>query len=170
MGEVPRQLLQRIQVHCGPQLANIAIDQRHMPPFNLSMADELIKETPRVLACILCDQIIDDRTTRKKTLVGTFNQISARTFPACHPSLVVFLALTGGQGEYDIQLRLRLSDGEHSTILELSGPIQFDNPLHINEMSFTLNGVVFPEPGRYTFEVSADNGFLAERPFTVAAH
>ena len=50
---------------------------------------------PLVLAIILCDSVIREAQTNKLSLIGTFNGIFANHFPCTHPTLSVYIALTG---------------------------------------------------------------------------
>ncbi|MGF1449155.1 MAG: hypothetical protein ACFB20_07025 [Opitutales bacterium] len=131
------------------------------------MSDGLIQEKLDGLACVVCDQIIEDAATRKKTLVGIFNQIIARQWPFRHPSLVLFLSLTGGKGPYEVKVVLRSDDETIGTVAEISGRETFDSPLDIVELSFTMNGLVFPSPGRYIFDVYGNEEYVTHRPFLV---
>ena len=47
------------------------------------------KSTPSGLAIVVCDQIIEDKATSKKSLIGIFNNIASPTFPCRHPQLSV---------------------------------------------------------------------------------
>ena len=64
------------------------------------------KPTPSGLAIVVCDQIIEDKATNKKSLIGIFNNIASQTFPCRHPQLSVFVSLTEGHGNYDARMRI----------------------------------------------------------------
>jgi hypothetical protein len=64
------------------------------------------------LAVVLCGQAWQDPSTGKWFILGTFTRLSARSFPATVPSIVVYTALTGGQGEVALRLVLRDADGK----------------------------------------------------------
>ena len=64
------------------------------------------KSSPIGLAIVICDQIIEDKLTHKKSLIGIFNQIATPTFPCRHPRMAVFVSLTEGRGAYDVRLRM----------------------------------------------------------------
>jgi len=57
-------------------------------------------ETPMGLALVVCDTIIEDKLTGKKTLVGLFDRLQTSRLPCVHPAMTVFVSLTGGRGEY----------------------------------------------------------------------
>lgn len=124
------------------------------------------KPKPISLAMIICDMIMDDRKTGKKILVGTFNTINARNFPALHLEMHIFLTLTEGHGEYQSSLKCIRSDF-HKPIMEISGPIKFLSPLDVVEIGFALKNLAFPSPGTYIFQLSCDSDIIASRKFMV---
>ncbi len=125
------------------------------------------KPKPVPLAIVICDQIIEDRLTGKKTLVGVFNSIASRQFPCSHASMSVFVSLTDGHGKYECMLVCREESSEQP-ILQTQGPVEFADPTVVVEMHFALQGVTFPRPGLYSFEFYAEEELVVERKFNVA--
>jgi hypothetical protein len=125
------------------------------------------KPKPVPLAIVICDHIIEDRATGKKTLVGLFNSIAARSFPCSHSSMSVFVSLTDGRGKYECELVCRQEDNAQP-LLQTKGPIEFADPNVIVDMHFALQGVTFPKAGLYSFEFYADEELVVERKFNVA--
>jgi hypothetical protein len=76
---------------------------------------------PDVLAMLVCDQIITDRLTGKQSLIGMFSRIHAMGFPATHPQLCVFVALTDGHGKTDLSIRVVDSNEARAAIVEGKG-------------------------------------------------
>jgi hypothetical protein len=121
---------------------------------------------PQNLAFIVCDSIIEDRATGKKTLVGIFNRVNSRTFPCTHPALSVFVSLTEGHGRYQAQLQC-VKSTEDKPILQIEGPVEFESPNVVVELGFNIRGLTFPEPGPYEFQFSCDGELVRSRPFEV---
>lgn len=132
------------------------------------MSADYIK--PTVLALVVCDEVIEDLTTRKKSLIGLFNNIHAQNFPSIHTQLVVFIAMTG-QGVAPIRLELVHAEDvteESKPILRLEqAEFRFKDPNTIVDLVFKFNGVPFPRPGLYHFRVMSGNELLSERDFRV---
>ena len=122
-------------------------------------------ETPTGKAILLCEQVIEDRYSGNKTIVGTFNRIHAPRFPLDYPRMAVFVALVNGRGPVTVKLVLK---NEESTLLETSGPIEFDNPHQVVEIIFSLVGIRFDSPGLYVIEVFAEDIFIFQTTFEVA--
>ena len=70
------------------------------------MSDQPI---PSGVAIVVCDLIIEDKLTSKKSLIGIFNQIGAQSFPYRHPQICVFVSLTEGRGQCAARLRIAQS-------------------------------------------------------------
>jgi hypothetical protein len=122
------------------------------------------REQPIGQALLVCDQIITDAPTNKKSLIGVFNNLMALSFPVLHPSMCVFAALTNGNGQMEATLRCTVDAEE---VMKASGRIEFPDPNQVIELVFNLRGIVFPRPGMYTFELLCDGEFVIEKRFQV---
>ena len=125
------------------------------------------KSSPLGLAIVVCDQIIEDKLTSKKSLIGIFNQITAANFPCTHPRVVVFVCLTEGHGGYSARLRI-VHDETDTVVADLNGPIRFPDANAVVELNFDLVGLTFPQPGLYSIEFYCDDALILERRFNVA--
>lgn len=123
--------------------------------------------TPSGLAIVVCDQIIEDKLTHKKSLIGIFNNIHAGSFPCRHPQLSVFVSLTEGRGQYNARLRI-LNEETNEVVTDVKGPIQFPDVHAVVELVFNLVGLVFPSPGLYSIEFYCDEVLVLERRFHVS--
>ncbi len=127
----------------------------------------MVKKTlpePTVLAFIICDTIIDDKVTNKKSLIGLSSNFNTTNFPCTLPVINVYVSLTGGHGEYQCSLSCMKDDGSNE-ILRLSGLMKFETPLAIVESIFSLRGVSFPDAGIYRFEFSCNDIPIISRKF-----
>jgi len=122
--------------------------------------------TPSGLAIVICDQIIEDKQTHKKSLIGIFNNINATSFPCRHPQISVFVSLTEGRGECNARLRI-VNEETDAVITDVNGPIRFPDIHAVVELVFNLVGLVFPEPGLYSIEFYCDDVLILERRFHV---
>ncbi len=124
------------------------------------------KPTPKPLGIFICDTVIDDRATNKKSLIGIFNSIHASTVPARHQELHVFIALTDGYGQYKSRIICRHRD-TGVAVFAAEGDIQFDDPNQVVELNFGLHGLVFKEFGVHDFDFYCDDLHIVSRKFTV---
>ena len=124
------------------------------------------KPSPTGLAIVICDQIIEDKLTGKKSLIGIFNQIGTQSFPCRHPQICVFVSLTEGRGQSAARLRI-VHDESSQVVAEVNGTIQFPDINAVVELNFNLVGLTFPEPGMYSIEFYCDDALILERRFNV---
>lgn len=117
---------------------------------------------PDVLALLVCDQIITDRISGKQSLIGMFSKVHTRGFPAAHPQLCVFVALTEGYGETELTIRIVDSDDARPPIVEGKGRVKFHNPRAIANLSLQFHGLTFPRPGEYRVQLWSDGALLRE--------
>lgn len=120
------------------------------------------KPAPDVLSLIVCDQIITDRLTGKQSLIGMFSKIHARGFPAAHPQICVFVALTEGRGETEFTIRIVDSNEERPPIVEGRGKVKFQDPRAIANLALQFHGLTFPQPGEYRVQLWSAGELLRE--------
>jgi hypothetical protein len=120
------------------------------------------RPVPDVLSLIVCDQIITDRMTGKQSLIGMFSKIHAPRFPAAHPQLCVFVALTEGYGKTELIIRLVDANDARPPIVEGRGNVDFKNPRAIAHLALQFHGLTFPEPGEYRVQLWSGGELLRE--------
>ena len=102
------------------------------------------------------------------SLIGLFNRIQAKSFPAVHPFLNVYVSLTNGHKVYDGQLRF-VNEKDNSILLTAEGKVVFKNPLSNVELHFIIRNLKFNEPGNYSVEFYCDGEFVGSRKFIVSS-
>ena len=124
---------------------------------------------PVIKAFLICDQIIQDAQTGKKSLIGVFHELRAERFPAVHPLLWIYANLTDAHGRYAFQIRL--VDVEHGEVLGRGEPPALDipGPLQTTELSAQLRNVALPRPGTYEFQLISNEQMLATKAVRVTA-
>jgi hypothetical protein len=125
-----------------------------------------VPQPPEVLAMILCDQIITDVDTNKKSLIGLFDQVETATLPCLLHELHVYLSLTDGHGTLPLSLAcVAEDDGEE--LFRGAAAVEFRSPLQVVELQFVFPNARFPRAGEYRFQLSAPGQVLRERKFLV---
>jgi hypothetical protein len=126
--------------------------------------------TPRVRSLVICDEVSASRTEdRVFNLKGARQHLKAASFP-CRATLRLFLLLSNPRkGKYPGKIVLVNERNDRSIrYVKFSAAFHEDNELLPLYVDFDC---VFPEAGRYTFEVSfsARDGeaLKGEHPFTV---
>ncbi len=120
------------------------------------------RPAPDVLSMIVCDQIITDRMTGKQSLIGMFSRVHARGFPASHPQLCVYVALTEGYGETEFTIRVVDTNDERPPIVEGKGKVRFKDPRSIANLALQFHGLTFPASGEYRVQLYSSGELLRE--------
>ena len=123
---------------------------------------------PIVKAFLICDQVIHDAQTGKKTLVGVFHELRAERFPAVHPVLWIYANLTDARGKYVFEIRFY--DVERNNVLGQGTPptITIPGPLQTTELSAQLRNVQLPGPGTYEFQLHTNGELIATKAIRVS--
>ncbi len=125
-------------------------------------------EAPMGLALLICDTMIEDKNTGKKSLIGLFSRIESARFPCLHPEMTIYVSLTSGRGKYPCEVICRQADGE-KPVFAVKGDIQFPSQNHVVDLVFRMHGVRFPAPGTYWVHFLADDMPIMMRPIEVRA-
>lgn len=124
--------------------------------------------TPYAQCLVVCDQVIREAGTGKHSLIGIFSHIGASRFPAMHPRLAVYLALSDGLG--NVPIRIAIVDARDSTrcLVQAETQVPFQDPRVVAEAAIDFPNLVFPTPGDYRVQLYADDNLLMERRLMVA--
>ena len=122
--------------------------------------------SPEVLAFILCDDVITDRETGKRSIIGTFSTIHVRKAPAIHHRMAIYIALTEGRGEQ--MLRIVVSHVESDkTVVQVQGKMTVGDPMAVGEFGVRISPLPLPEMGTYAVDLYANDELLKTRRFRV---
>lgn len=121
---------------------------------------------PTLVSLLVCDQVIDDRLTSKKSAIGLFNAIIVSSFPTRVAQLAVMATLTEIIGSTRLRLRL-VRDEDNEVLMETNGKVEAPDPLSMVDLVFVMQGVPIANPGQYAFELLCDDDLLGRRRFHV---
>ncbi|MCR4575207.1 MAG: hypothetical protein K5787_15720 [Lentisphaeria bacterium] len=124
-------------------------------------------EIPMGLSLLLCDTIIQDIITGKRSLIGLFSQIHAPKLPCIHSSMMVLVSVTGGQGSYPCELICEHPELQEP-VFRKNFTLNFENPFQVVDMTFNLKNIVFKLPGKYEIKVIIDGVPELIRPLMVS--
>ena len=129
---------------------------------------ETVPPKPSVKAILICDQVIHEYGTNKKSLIGIFEEIHLPKFPARYPRIAAYVNLTDAHGEYEMELRLLTEKGEE--IGRGKTPkVKIDNPLATCEFALQIQNIQFPAAGQFEFQILANGEYLGSKTFRVKA-
>lgn len=130
------------------------------------MSEQTPAPSPTLVSLLLCDQVIDDKLTNKKSAIGLFNMIVVQQMPAVINQMAVLASLTEITGKPQLELRL-MRDADEHVVFSSKGFVNAPNPLAVVDLVFGMRGVRVEAAGQYAFEVLHEGGILGRRRFQV---
>ena len=130
------------------------------------MSDERPIAFPTLVSLLVCDQIIDDKITNKKSAIGLFNMILVPKVPTIIQQMSVLASLTEIESRAVLELRL-VRDADNEILFQTHGPIEAPTPLVTVDLVFNLHGVRIATAGQYAFEMLCAEEMLGRRRFQV---
>lgn len=120
---------------------------------------------PTLLAFLVCDSVIHDAQTKKKTLVGIFSQLISDQVPT-GANVGLYGKLAEGSGQYKLMIRLvHLKD--EKLVMEASFDANWAVPDQPLELGINLRGLSIPDFGQYEFQLFANDVYLGRAVFRV---
>ena len=124
-----------------------------------------MSELPLCAALILCNEVIEDRRSGNKTLVGLFNSIGTEQLPAVHPRMFLFATLTGGIGEWPFTFRIAAPSGKE--LMRMQDKARFNDPFTGHDLVVELRNLPLEEEGVYFVDLLLGETPLLHRRFMV---
>lgn len=113
-----------------------------------------------VKAFLIADAVIQDRLTRKWTVVNVFDQIFAPQFPCVHPSMALYVKLADARGRYAVRVDLR--DATDALLSKIEGiVVEASGPTRSAEFGVTAQGLPLKGPGRCQFQLFLNDEYAA---------
>lgn len=123
--------------------------------------------TPSVQAFLVCDCIIEDSLTKKKSLIGIFTHLQALSFPFQHPQLGLYFCMTDAEGTYHFDIDLVYVNTDQLVCRASLPHIAIGDRLQISDVGINVPALVFPAPGRYEFRLRMESHVIAQKDFHV---
>jgi len=118
---------------------------------------------PILLSAITCNRVIFDKVSGMPSIIDIVQTVDAPKYPVRYAQIVFFCELTNGHGTTEVKIRLLDSQEEEKIIFEREGKVRFGNVKQIVTLAMNLQGIVFPRPGEYRFQLFAGGYLLGER-------
>lgn len=127
-------------------------------------------EDPKVCAMLLCDYAHRDPATGKFSLLGVFDRIHAKQFPAAHGPFAIYLNLTNLNGSYNLSIHVLRAEDESSVgETRAAQPIVVRDPLARIEMALNLpGGLPLAKPGAYLFRLVVNDRSIQDLVCSIA--
>lgn len=110
----------------------------------------------------------------KLNILGIFDRLTTSSFPTRHPRLSLVLRFSAGLqevGKHEVGIALKAPDGKQLVRIDgemnLSpGPSGAGGAILVPHV-LNMDGLIFPAPGRYAFDVKVDGEHHVTIPLTV---
>ena len=122
---------------------------------------------PSVQAFLVCDQVIEDSLTKKKSLIGIFTHLQAGVFPFQHQQMGLYFCFTDAEGTYNFDIDLIYLNNEQLICRATLPNIVIDDRLQISDFGINIPSLIFPAPGRYEFRLRMEGSLIAQKDFSV---
>jgi hypothetical protein len=121
---------------------------------------------PTLVSFLICDQVIDDKLSNKKSAIGIFNTIIVPKVPAVIHQMAILVSVTEIAGRVELEIRL-VRDTDNVVLFSGKGNVEAPDPLAIVDLLFAMQGLKIPEAGQYAFEILSGAALLGRRRFQV---
>lgn len=116
---------------------------------------------PIIHAMLICDKVIAEEKTRKKSLIGVFDTFNYTQLPFAIPELWVYVNLSDVLEEHSIKIEFVHLD-ENRIIAEIKSKLSGKgNPNQ--ELGYCFRNMRFEKDGTYVFRFWADDDVIGEK-------
>ena len=118
---------------------------------------------PNLQFSVLCDDVRRE-DNGKFILIGLFETISSRKFPATHPALFVVNRYCKGEGSFSQKVRIVRSSDKSAVFQTGEQPFELKDIDHHHTLISKVNNIMFPVPGKYWVEILLDGDLILNYP------
>ncbi len=121
---------------------------------------------PSLLAILICDQVISDAETKKKTVVGIFDTYASARVPF-GANLAVYARVIDLDGTYKFKFRLANLRTEQPIIDMETSEVRWTNPRAAFELGVNFRNLPIQEFGTYEFQLYANEVYIGRAVMNV---
>ncbi len=120
---------------------------------------------PALLYSVLCDDVWSE-DNGNFILLGLFETIGAREFPAAHPTLFILSGCSAGAGKFSQYSRI-LDPSGHELARDRETLFELANLKSRHSVIARFNNLELPQPGEYAMEVLLNGDLKVRYPLVV---
>ena len=121
---------------------------------------------PVVLSTIICDRVLLDAPSKTSSIISIRDRIFAVKYPIRYPQLFFFAELTNGHESAKMSVKVVDADNNDRVMIQREAVVKFPDVRDIVSMVLGFEGLVFPHPGEYSFQLYADGELIGARRLT----
>ncbi|HVN77642.1 MAG TPA: hypothetical protein VMW38_01460 [Terriglobia bacterium] len=115
---------------------------------------------PSLISLLLCDQVIVDARTAKKTLVGLFDSINLIEFPSQLGGFTLFARLADMEGTYVFRLSVVDLSQDKTLATVVSSEANAPETARYADLLLTVPPILFERPATHEFQLFANDIYL----------
>lgn len=115
---------------------------------------------PSVVAMLVCDTVVTEAHTNKKTLVGVFDKWRVPEIPGLIGPFWVYTKLIDGVGKYVFKLRFVFLDEEQTIAEAVTKEVEFLDRLAAAELPFPMPPIPVQKSGMYELQLYANDVYI----------
>jgi hypothetical protein len=142
---------------------------RHSPRGVINFSKGHMDIKPNLQFSVLCDDVRREENG-KFMLIGLFEAINAKNFPATHPSLFVVNRWCKGEGSFRQNIRIVNSKDGAAIFKTGEQPFELTSIDAHHTLVSRVNNLVFPAAGKYWVEILLDDNLVLNYPIMLKAH
>ncbi len=116
---------------------------------------------PVIHAMLICEKVIVEQGSNKKTLVGIFASIACKELPLIWPELWLYINLSDVVRRHTIKTEVVCLE-DNRQLLEIKGILEPKQLLNW-ELVWQLRGIRFEKEGSYAFRFWVDDDIIGEK-------
>jgi len=116
---------------------------------------------PLIHAMLICERVIVEEGSKKKTLVGIFARITCKKLPLIWPELWLYINLSDVVRRHIIKTELVCLE-DNRQLLEVKGILEPKKLLNW-ELAWSFRGIRFEKEGNYSFRFWVDDDIIGEK-------
>jgi hypothetical protein len=122
---------------------------------------------PDAKAMVLCDEVVRHPDKGSIDLLDVRTNLGIVSFPYRHPTLCIYLELSGHDTTYVVFVRSIRADTDEVAFQSPPHSLSFPGPLVVKPVLIRIHDCPFPEPGLYWIQFFCDDVLLIEHRLPV---
>lgn len=115
--------------------------------------------SPVPLAFLICDQVITDEVSKKRTVVGIFDTIWIGAFPTNYRPAALYVRLTDAEGAYKARIEY-VQVASQKILATIEASVEVTDRLMPAEFSVPLPPIPIPSAGEYEFRLWLNDKYV----------
>jgi hypothetical protein len=123
-------------------------------------------DAPICVLFAICNDVIEDKMTNTKSLIGLYNAVGVLSVPTQQAKMCIVASITNIRGA-DVPVKIDIIDPDDTVVFTGGANITSNDPLAVHDVVLQLLGFPLIQFGTYRLELQANGRYLVSRNFFV---